>query len=125
MEFSISSSNDSSFKISQIEIKKFFIFNISAHSLGCQLAAFIGKFLQERTSQKISRITALDPAGPRWINQEMDPNEMLCASDANFVDVVHTDIYYSGFKYPIGHVDFYANEGKHQPGCPPRETYGT
>lgn len=94
----------------------------SGHSLGSQLASFIGKSMFELTGNKIGRITALDPAGPAWSNEDMHPQkERLCPDDANFVDVIHTDIYYSGFTAPIGHVDFYPNDGKHQPGCPSRD----
>lgn len=79
----------------------------------------------EQGCGKIGRITALDPAGPAWSHEDMDPHkERLCPSDADFVDVIHTDIYYSGFTAPIGHVDFYPNEGKHQPGCPSRDIEG-
>lgn len=61
----------------------------------------------------------MDPAGPAWENKDMDPEkEKLCPNDADFVDVIHTDIYYSGYVAPIGHVDFYPNGGKDQPGCP-------
>lgn len=79
----------------------------------------------EITGKKIGRITALDPAGPAWLNNNMDPvKERLCQEDADFVDVIHTDIFYSGLAMPCGHVDFYPNDGKHQPGCPDRNIDG-
>ena len=40
-----------------------------------------------------------------------------------FVDVIHSDVRDSalskalGLQRPCGHVDFYPNGGKHQPGC--------
>nr|UPN66603.1 pancreatic triacylglycerol lipase 1 [Colaphellus bowringi] len=94
---------------------------IVGHSLGSQLAGFIGKTMIELTGKKIGRITALDPAGPKFENSKMADNEKLCEHDADFVDVIHTDVRHYGFTKPTGHVDFYPNEGKHQPGCPPQE----
>lgn len=41
----------------------------------------------------------------------------LGKSDAEFVDVIHTDILQRGILYPSGHADFYANGGIEQPGC--------
>lgn len=109
---------------------------------------------------------ALDPAGPQFTGTP--PEDRLDATDAQFVDVLHTDIdgkvglkyyifiYYCfkividvlfvyesihdtwlvcvkvllsfecvtcvftalGFREPLGHIDFYANGGTDQPGCP-------
>lgn len=44
----------------------------------------------------------------------------LTSSDAIFVDVIHTDGGILGFPSPIGHADFYPNNGRPlQPGCSP------
>ena len=40
----------------------------------------------------------------------------LDRSDADFVDVIHTD-YDLGIQEPIGHVNFYPNCGEIQTGC--------
>ncbi|XP_066247658.1 lipase member H-A-like isoform X2 [Euwallacea similis] len=92
--------------------------HLIGHSLGSQLAAFIGKAYKKKSGKKIGRITGLDPAGPSWSNESMTEEERLNEQDANFVDVVHTDIQIYGFTYPCGHVDFYPNGGTNQPGCP-------
>uniref|UniRef100_A0A1B0CWC2 Lipase domain-containing protein n=1 Tax=Lutzomyia longipalpis TaxID=7200 RepID=A0A1B0CWC2_LUTLO len=44
--------------------------------------------------------------------------ERLNASDANYVEIIHTNGGYAGIVEPIGHVDFYPNYGTHQPDCP-------
>lgn len=74
--------------------------------------------MSELTGKKFGRITALDPSGPLTINEHKARNNRLCLSDADFVDVIHTDIYYSVYRKPLGHVDFYPNDGRNQPGCP-------
>lgn len=62
----------------------------------------------------------LDPADPYF--QGTDVRVRLDPSDADFVDVIHTDgssILQLGFgtMQQMGHVDFYPNGGAHQPGC--------
>lgn len=94
------------------------------HSLGCHVAGYIGKYMFASANEKIGRITALDPGGPKFDNPEMEQDERLCKTDANFIDVIHTDINFCGYTKPIGHVDFYPNGGKRQPGCPSRNDDG-
>jgi pancreatic triacylglycerol lipase len=60
----------------------------------------------------------LDPAGPEFYLSEIP--DRLDASDALFVDVIHTNgapRVQSGFGHldPLGHVDFYPNGGSAQP----------
>ncbi|XP_069948987.1 pancreatic triacylglycerol lipase isoform X2 [Cherax quadricarinatus] len=91
--------------------------HIIGHSLGSHTAGYAG----ERVS-KLGRITGLDPAEPFF--QYMPPSVRLDPSDALFVDVIHTDadsifnlgVGY-GMKQPVGHLDFYPNDGRNQPGC--------
>lgn len=91
-------------------------FHLLSHSLGCQVAAFIGKHVQVLTGKKLGRITAMDPAAP--IFDLFDVPLRLHATDAKFVDIIHTDGGVLGFKYPIGTVDFFPNGGtSFQPGC--------
>ncbi|XP_042207073.1 pancreatic triacylglycerol lipase-like [Homarus americanus] len=93
--------------------------HIIGHSLGSHTAGYAG----ERVSG-LGRITGLDPAEPFF--QYMPPSVRLDPSDAMFVDVIHTDIdsilnlgtgsgY--GLRQPVGHLDFYPNDGRNQPGC--------
>lgn len=86
------------------------------------MAGFVGKSIFIKTGKKLSRITATDAAGPGFEN--VNPESRLDKHDARFVDVIHTDTNYYGIFKPIGHVDFYVNEGKNQPGCPSRQIDG-
>ena len=66
-------------------------------------------------------LTGLDPAAPGFTLQPAQAR--LDASDAQFVDVIHTDVSNGwfwlnmGIQQPIADVDFYPNMGDHQPGC--------
>lgn len=75
-------------------------------------------------------LVGLDPAGPAFelVNEE----QMLCSSDAPFVDVIHTDSHHEfrsselhslinkyGTLKPCGTLDFYVNYGYDQPGASP------
>ena len=72
--------------------------------------------------QHSNRCSAFDPAGPYFYDQDYQPETHLDPSDADFVDVIHTNggslvtAHLSSLKQ-IGHVDFYANGGGEQPGC--------
>ncbi|KAK0176250.1 hypothetical protein PV328_000403 [Microctonus aethiopoides] len=86
--------------------------HIIGFSLGAHVAGFVGK---EFSSHKIGRISGLDPAGPGF--HQVDQNKRLDKSDAHFVDIIHTDPDAAGLRLPIGHADFYPNQGLLQPGC--------
>ena len=95
--------------------------HLVGHSLGAHICGYAAKELKKRQSKwKIERITGLDPAQPCFKNA--DSTVKLHKSDAPFVDIIHTngrllsDIGL-GLPEPIGHVDFYPNGGKSQPGC--------
>ncbi|XP_033335516.2 uncharacterized protein LOC117225844 [Megalopta genalis] len=84
-------------------------------SLGAHVAGFAGAELGN-----VSRITGLDPAGPLFESQ--DPRARLDESDANFVDVIHSNgeqllLGGLGSWQPMGDVDFYPNGGRMQTGC--------
>ena len=89
--------------------------HILGHSLGAHVAGFAGANL----SEMIGRITGMDPARPGFETPRFkDSKDRLDASDAKFVDVIHTCAGTIGFSKPIGHADFYPNEGTfRQPGC--------
>ncbi|XP_072940510.1 pancreatic lipase-related protein 3-like [Epargyreus clarus] len=89
--------------------------SLIGHSLGTHIAGVAGKSIKRTTGKLIGRITALDPAGPCFTNVTLD--KRLDRTDAEYVDVVHTNAGVLGLKEPVGHKDFYPNGGSSQPGC--------
>jgi hypothetical protein len=56
----------------------------------------------------------MDPAGPCFeYNSEANRLNLL---DAHYVDIIHSSTTF-GYHGPIGHADFYPNNGHRQPGC--------
>ncbi|KAG5878265.1 hypothetical protein JTB14_026701 [Gonioctena quinquepunctata] len=87
--------------------------HVIGFSLGAQIAGFVGQYI---TCGKLPRITGLDPAGPLYT--EVSTENRLDPTDAEFVDVIHTNGGFFGYKDPCGHVDFFPNGGGPlQPGC--------
>ncbi|ESO92407.1 hypothetical protein LOTGIDRAFT_216931 [Lottia gigantea] len=90
-------------------------FHLIGHSLGAHICGYAG----DRTPH-LGRITGLDPADPYF--QYTDRTVRLDETDAQFVDIIHTDgisilkLGY-GMIQPCGHVDYYPNGGETQPGC--------
>ncbi|XP_053552499.1 pancreatic triacylglycerol lipase-like [Bombina bombina] len=95
--------------------------HLIGHSLGAHIAGEAGK-----RKPGIARISGMDPAQPYF---EGTPAEVrLDPSDADFVDVIHTDVSPTvpflglGIRQTVGHLDFYPNGGEKMPGCK-RMTY--
>ncbi|XP_037293469.1 pancreatic lipase-related protein 3 isoform X4 [Manduca sexta] len=89
--------------------------SLIGHSLGAHIAGVTGKRVHQLTGQLLSRITALDPAGPCF--SSVDSGSRIERTDAKYVNVIHTNGGVLGLKEPVGHMDFYPNGGMSQPGC--------
>ncbi|KAM5272342.1 pancreatic triacylglycerol lipase [Ctenodactylus gundi] len=91
--------------------------HVIGHSLGSHAAGEAGR----RTNGAIGRITGLDPAEPCF--QGTPELVRLDPSDAQFVDVIHTDAapiipnLGFGMSQTAGHLDFFPNGGLEMPGC--------
>ena len=57
----------------------------------------------------------LDPANPYFSYK--DRAVRLDPTDAAYVDVIHTDAPLVGTPQSVGHIDFWPNNGRQQPGC--------
>lgn len=94
--------------------------HVIGHSLGAHTAGYVGYNLRVQYNVKLGRITGLDPAEPHFSNTS--PMVRLDPTDAAFVTAIHTDCnpFISGglgITQPVGHIDFYPNGGRNQPGC--------
>lgn len=93
--------------------------HLIGYSLGAHVAGFAGKYIYKLTTMRIDRVTGLDVARPLFTFpiRRLCKNR-LCKTDAEFVDVIHTNILGFGATFPIGQADFYVNKGGPiQPGC--------
>lgn len=93
--------------------------NSDIHLIGFSLGAHVTNYVSTtiRSNFTIPRITGLDPAMPLFTTANND--NKLDATDAEFVDVIHTNALVQGKIEQCGHVDFYLNGGIYQPGCDP------
>jgi pancreatic lipase-related protein 2 len=89
-------------------------YHLIGFSLGAHVPNYVANVLKEQ-SIRLPRITGLDPAMPLFITSPND--EKLDSTDADFVDVIHTNALIQGKIEKCGHVDFYMNGGIIQPGC--------
>ncbi|KAG7471157.1 hypothetical protein MATL_G00121330 [Megalops atlanticus] len=94
------------------------MFHLVGFGVGAHVAGIAGASLHG----SIGRITGLDPFAPTFT--EADPSLSLDHTDAQFVDVIHTNfnpnepVAALGASKPSGHVDFYVGKGHLLPGCP-------
>lgn len=72
---------------------------IVGHSLGAHVAGCTAKRLE--SNEKIGTIIGLDPAAIGFDFDEVD--NRLSETDADYVQVIHTDIMKFGMAKPIGH----------------------
>lgn len=77
------------------------------HSLGAHICGEAGRVYRNLTNQSLVRITGLDPARPCF--NEGERLTGLQRGDANFVDIIHSNVGILGMKDPIGDIDFYPN----------------
>ncbi|XP_064458351.1 inactive pancreatic lipase-related protein 1-like [Ornithodoros turicata] len=88
-------------------------------SLGAHVSGFCGRHYFNETHQRIGRITALDAAGPLFVDSQIH----VSRKDASYVDAIHTSggasilLGQFGTNIPFAHADFYPNGGQSQPGC--------
>lgn len=89
--------------------------SIVGHSLGAHVAGAVGR----RTNGQIDAIFGIDPAHPLMTLPMRPTEERLDASDAKFVQILHTSSGTLGTPYNIGHQDWFADNGGRAPqnGC--------
>uniref|UniRef100_A0AAG5DLS3 Lipase domain-containing protein n=1 Tax=Anopheles atroparvus TaxID=41427 RepID=A0AAG5DLS3_ANOAO len=83
------------------------------HSLGAHIAGLTGKHFQTRP--KLAAVVALDPAGPLF--DGTDPSGRVDRLDAEYVEVIHTNMGWLGHQDTLGQADFFPNGGHSQTGC--------
>lgn len=71
--------------------------------------------MKKTTCVLVNFFLGLDPALPLFTTTNKD--RKLDRTDAEFVDVLHTDALVEGKVERCGHIDFYMNGGLEQPGC--------
>jgi pimeloyl-ACP methyl ester carboxylesterase len=86
------------------------------HSLGSQMLGYAGVAYYNRTSEKVARITGIDPAGPCFSNALID--EQIRSGVADYVEVYHCNAGRLGTSAVLADTDFFFNKnGVAQPNC--------
>lgn len=86
---------------------------IIGHSLGAHVGGLAAKSVSG--NGLVAELVGLDPARPLY--ETKGPNERIDRSQAKYVEIVHTCAGLLGIAKPLGTSDFYANDGRNQPGC--------
>ncbi|XP_050089766.1 pancreatic lipase-related protein 2-like [Anopheles aquasalis] len=86
---------------------------VIGHSLGAHVAGMTAKHFARSTP--LAGVIALDPAGPLFLLGK--PQERVDSTDAQYVEVIHTNTGRLGHADALGQADFYPNGGHEQPGC--------
>lgn len=90
--------------------------SLVGHSLGAHIAGAAGA----QTGGLIDAIYGIDPAHPLITIPMRPPSERLDATDAKYVQVIHTSSGTFGTPFNIGTADFHADDGRSpQKGCEP------
>ncbi|XP_004535454.1 vitellogenin-1-like [Ceratitis capitata] len=84
-------------------------FHLMGHSLGAQIVGEAARQYNRLTGEKIPRVTGFDPAGS-CINYDQRLIT-ITASDASYVDIIHTNPSLVGQAIPTGDVDFFVGSG--------------
>lgn len=92
-------------------------FHCLGHSVGAHMCGIMSREIHRVSGgkYKLGRITGLDPAAPGFYPALLE--KPLSPKDAQFVDVIHSDTFFAGTDQIGGHVDFFTNFGRTQPGC--------
>ncbi|KAI4504108.1 hypothetical protein M0802_000579 [Mischocyttarus mexicanus] len=81
------------------------------HSLGAHVAGLAAYYAKNT----VNYVVGLDPALPGFTLA--NSGSRISQSDANYVEVIHTNGGLLGYLRPIGDADFFPNGGKKQAGC--------
>lgn len=86
--------------------------SVIGHSLGAHISGIVGKSVARGV---LNTVIGMDPALPLFsVDSVVD---RITATDARYVEVIHTNAGLLGFDFPIGQASFYPNGGRTQPGC--------
>ncbi|XP_026315841.1 lipase member H-B-like [Hyposmocoma kahamanoa] len=89
---------------------------VRLHLIGFDLGAHVIGLVGRTSTYTIARITGLNPA------KSLEGNANgLRRTDANYVEIIHTETTKHGILNPVGDADFYPHGGKDQPGCVPEK----
>ncbi|XP_014216721.1 inactive pancreatic lipase-related protein 1-like [Copidosoma floridanum] len=85
--------------------------SLVGHSLGAHIMGLAAHEL----SPKVAHLVGLDPARPGF--ELNGAGGRIHYTDADYVEIIHTNALGLGLEFSIGHVDYWPNGGFRQPGC--------